>query len=174
MEEKAIVERCKIGEIEAYKILYTRYNRPLFHTAYRMLGNKEDAEDAVQTTFLKVYKSIQKFQYKSKFSTYLFRILMNTCIDIGKKKTKYKFQSMEKIEYKNFNNPDYEVKMEIDQALEKLPHKQRECFLLFTVADRKQKEIAEILDISIGGVKSNIFQAKSKLRSYLGKCKRSC
>ncbi len=172
MEEKAVIERCKTGEVKAYKILYARYNQPLLHTAYRMLGNKEDAEDAVQTTFLKVYKSIKNFQYKSKFSTYLFRILLNACIDIGKKKKKNNFRSMEKIENINIKYPDYEVKQEIEQALEKIPPKQRECFLLFTVGDRKQKEIAEILDISIGGVKSNIFQAKSKLRSYLSECKK--
>lgn len=172
MEEKVIIERCKAGEIASYKIIYNRYNRPLFHTAYRMLGNREDAEDAVQTAFIKMYKSIKRFKYKSKFSTYLFRILINTCIDMNKRKYKLKLRSRETIEDTvSFNNLDYEIKLEIDKAVRKLPPKQQECFLLFTVGDRKQKEIAEILNISIGGVKSNIFQAKSKLRSYLNEYK---
>jgi len=170
MKEKDIIERCQAGEIEAFKILYDRYNRPLLHTAYRMLGNTHDAEDAVQTAFLKVHKSIKGFKYKSKFSTYLFRILINICIDMNKKKSTY--SSMETIkDSAEFNGPDYAVRLEIDKALRKLPSKQRECFLLFTVGDRKQKEIAEILDISVGGVKSNIFQAKVKLRAYLNEYK---
>jgi len=165
MKEKDIIERCQTGEIEAFKLLYNRYNRPLLHTAYRMLGNTHDAEDAVQTAFLKVYKNIKRFRYKSKFSTYLFKILINICIDMSKKKHRNK--KVELMEDINLKKPNYELEMEIDRALQKLPSKQRECFLLFTVGDRKQKEIAEILDISLGSVKANIFHAKLKLRSYL-------
>ena len=170
MEEKAIIERCKVGEIRAYKIIYNRYNRPLFHTAYRMLGNREDAEDAVQTTFLKLYKGIKSFKFKAKFSTYLFQILINTCIDMNKKKSK--IRSGELMENSAVSmNTDIEIKMEIDRALHTLPPKQKQCFLLFTVGDRKQREIAKILGISLGGVKSNIFQAKTKLRFFLNESK---
>ena len=68
-------------------------------------------------------------------------------------------------------NTDIEIKMEIDRALHTLPPKQKQCFLLFTVGDRKQREIAKILGISLGGVKSNIFQAKTKLRFFLNESK---
>ncbi len=166
MKEKEIIEKCKSGEIGAYKFLYDRYNRPLFHTAYRMLGNREDAEDAVQTTFIKLYKGIKRFKFKAKFSTYLFQILINTCIDMNKKKSKIRLGELGENSAVSMNT-DVEIKMEIDRALHTLPPKQKQCFLLFTVGDRKQREIAKILGISLGGVKSNIFLAKSKLRSYL-------
>jgi len=75
--ENEIVKRCQAGDIDAYQQIYVRYSPMLLQTALRLLGNQPDAEDAVQTAFLKLYRYIHKFQFSSKLSTYLYRILLN-------------------------------------------------------------------------------------------------
>ena len=86
MVESDIVHRCQQYDLSAYKMIYERYEQPLLHTAVRMLGQLQDAEDAVQITFLKLYRGIQNYNYSSRFSTSLFRILMNACFDILRKR----------------------------------------------------------------------------------------
>ena len=79
--ERELVQRCQAGELAAYEILYRHFELPLLSFGLRMLGRQEDAEDALQTTFLKLYRGVAKFNFDSKFSTYLFRIMMNVCFD---------------------------------------------------------------------------------------------
>lgn len=81
-EESRIVERCREGDLGAYHLLYERYEKPLLRTAFRLVGRRQEAEDAVQETFLKLYRGIGGFRSGSRFSTYLFRILINTCPDM--------------------------------------------------------------------------------------------
>lgn len=94
MNENKIIRKCQKHDLRAYKMIYDRYNQPLLHTAMRMLGHKQDAEDAVQMTFLRLYRGIQRFRYDSKFSTYLFRILMNVCFDFLEKRDRIKMQAL--------------------------------------------------------------------------------
>lgn len=70
MDEEAIVQRCKEGDLMAYRLLYERYEQPFLRTAYRMLGRQQDAEDAVQDTFLKLHRGIRHYKCGSRFSTY--------------------------------------------------------------------------------------------------------
>ena len=165
MDETKLVMRCKEYDVGAFKMIYEHYQQPLLRTALRMLKQKQDAEDAVQTTFVKLYKGIAKFKFQSKFSTYLFRILINTCFDIlnSKKKSEAGPLSDSDSSYR----PDTELLTSIELAIDKLPAQMRVCFVLFAVEEFKQKEIARILDLSIGGVKSNIYHAKCRLREML-------
>lgn len=88
MNERQIVLRCQKQDLGAFKMIYDRYSQSLLHTAQRILGQRQDAEDAVQTVFIKLYRGIGNYRFDSKFSTYLFRILMNACFDTLKKKKK--------------------------------------------------------------------------------------
>lgn len=165
MDEKKLVLRCREYDAGAFKMIYGHYQQPLLRTALRMLKQRQDAEDAVQTTFVKLYKGIANFKFQSKFSTYLFRILINTCFDMlnSKKKT----DAGPLADSDSSHQPDTELSTSIEMAIDKLPGQMRACFVLFAVEGFKQKEIARMLDLSIGGVKANIYHAKCRLREML-------
>jgi RNA polymerase sigma factor (sigma-70 family) len=165
MDEAEIIQKCKGNDLNAFKMIYHRYEQPLLHTAFRMLGQQQDAEDAVQTTFLKLYRGVQKFRCGSRFSTYLFRILLNVCFDMLKKRKIKNIQLDEKIDLSI--RPKNDLKMRLEEAVGKLPERMRACFVLFAVEDIRQSEIAQILNLTVGGVKSNIYHAKAKLRAML-------
>ena len=165
MNENEIIQRCQQHDLSAYKMIYDRYVHPLLHTALRMLGQQQDAEDAVQTTFLKLYRWIQNYNYSSKFSTYLFRILMNACFDILRKRKRMKVSPLEE-GYVSYHSR-HEEKMVLEEAIKALPERMRACFILFAVEELKQSEIAQIMNITPGGVKSTIYHAKTRLRAKL-------
>ena len=165
MLENEIIEKCKEGELSTYKMIYDRYEQPLLRTALRMLGQQQDAEDAVQMTFIRLYRGIRKFRHEAKFSTYLFRILMNVCFDQIEKKKKMKYQKLDTVDPSHSSRID--LRLQLKEAIDALPAQQKACFVLFAIEERQQSEIAEIMGLSLGGVKSNIHHAKNRLRSLL-------
>lgn len=165
MNEEKIIKKCKKNDLSAYKMIYDRYGQPLLRTALRILGQQQDAEDAIQTTFLKLFRGIQNYNHSAKFSTYLFRILINVCFDILRKRKRALLHKPNKDRY--FQKPNHEEKMGLEEAIASLPHRMRACFVLFAVEEFKQSEIAELLNMSLGGVKATIYQAKRRLRTML-------
>jgi len=165
MRENEIVRRCQEGDVSAYKVIYDRYGQLLLRTALRMLGQKQDAEDAVQVTFIRLYRGIKNFRYDSKFSAYLFRILLNVCLNQIAKKKKMKTQALNTVHL--HHQPRPELRIQLEEAINHLPAQQKACFVLFAVEELSQDEIAAILGLSVGGVKSNIHHAKKKLRALL-------
>ena len=131
----------------------------------RMLGRQEDAEDAVQTAFLKLYRGVNQFQFNAKFSTYLLRIMMNVCFDLIQKRRGRKEQVLEDTEVSHA--PRIDLRLQLEEAINALPEGMRACFVLFAVEEMKQEQIAEILHLSVGTVKAQIFHAKARLRSLL-------
>ena len=136
MNEAEIVQKCQESDLSAFKMIYDRYKQPLLHTAFRMLGQQQDAEDAVQTAFLKLYRGIQKFRYDSKFSSYLFRILLNVCFDMLEKRKNKSVQLNEKMELSE--RPKNDLKMRLEDAIGRLPERMRACFVLFAIEDIQQ------------------------------------
>jgi len=165
MDENRIIVQCQNGDTEAFRAIYERYSQPLLRTARRMLGNLWDAQDAVQTAFIRLHKSIARFEGRSAFSSYLFRILINVCYDMLKKRQRMKLAPIENVQDPIQNDPTEMIALE--QAIDALPPQMRVCFTLFAVEGMRQEDVADILGLSIGGVKSNIFHAKNKLRESL-------
>lgn len=130
-----------------------------------MLGRQEDAEDAVQTAFLKLYRGVSQFQFSAKFSTYLLRIMMNVCFDLIQKRRGPKEQVFAEIEISHA--PHLDLRLQLEEAINTLPERMRACFVLFAVEEMKQEEIAEVLHLRVGTVKSQIFHAKARLRALL-------
>lgn len=153
--------------MEGYRQLYERYARPLLHIGLRMLGNSGDAEDAVQETFIKVYRGIGGFKEASRFSTWLFRIHLRVCLDLLKKRKKPLLDIVRKDV--QTAAPDYELKLALKKGVNALPPQQKACFVLYAVEGFKQQEIGEILNIETGTVKAHIHHAKKRLRSLLEK-----
>ncbi len=150
--------------MRAYEMIFKNYGQSMLRIALRLLGNLQDAEDAVQTTFVKLFRGIKNFKFKSKFSTYLYRILINNCYDTLRKKPKHQLD-LENVILRDYSVPG--LAMELASAMETLPSRMKACFVLFAVEGFKQEEIARIMDINIGTVKTNIFRAKEHLRELL-------
>jgi len=165
MEEDEMIEACRQGDLTAYRRVYERYERPLLRTACRMLRLQEDAEDAVQETFLKLQRGINGFRRGARFSTYLFRILINTCYDVLRRRNRSGFEAAdpELLPVLSSN----EAELSIRQAVEALPPQMKASFILFAVEEFTQEEVARILDISVGSVKVNVHRARRKLRDWL-------
>jgi RNA polymerase sigma-70 factor (ECF subfamily) len=164
MDEEAIIERCREGDLAAFRRLYERYEQPLLRTASRLLGRRQDAEDAVQETFIKLYRRIDLFQSGSKFSTYLFRILINTCTDILRKRTPE--TALDPDREDPGARSGHELRFSLEEAILSLPDRMRACFVLFAVEELDQAEIARILEISVGAVKAHVHRARIRLRDW--------
>lgn len=163
-EIKKLITACRNGDINAYRAIYEQYGDMLYSIAFRLLGNKEDSEDALQNTFIKLYRHLDQFRFESKFSSYLVRILINTCHDLQNKRNGL-LQIFETVEINQ--DQDQDMGLTLNKAIQMLPEKMRECFVLFAVEGFKQNEIAEMLEINEGTVKAHIFQAKAKLREII-------
>jgi RNA polymerase sigma-70 factor (ECF subfamily) len=165
MNEENVIRLAQQGDLKAYRIIYERYEQPLLRTAWRMLGQQQDAEDAVQEAFLKLYRGIHTYDGSSRFSTFLFRILINTCIDILRKRSSLIAHDVDPASLPH--NPSHETRFELAEAIETLPEQMRGCFILFAVEELKQEEVAEIMNLTAGSVKAHIHRAKARLRTLL-------
>jgi RNA polymerase sigma factor (sigma-70 family) len=170
MDEEAIVKKCQRGDLGAYRMIYERYEQPFLRTAFRMLGRQQEAEDAVQDTFLKLYCGIHHYKSGTRFSSYIFRILINSCYDILRKRSPEVSLDLNKTEH--YHLPSGETRHSIKEAIAALPGQMRACFVLFAIEGFKQEEIAEVLEIKVGTVKATIHWAKARLRTWLSKAYR--
>ena len=169
MDEQIMIKRCQQNDMGAFKMIFEQYGQSMMRTALRFLGNRQDAEDVVQTTFLKLFRGIKNFKFRSKFSTYLYRILVNNCYDSLR---------MKRIEPENLENislainPEPGLGMDLERAINKLPPRMKTCFILYAIEGFKQEEIAGILKMSLGTVKATIFRARKNLMDLLADTRR--
>jgi RNA polymerase sigma-70 factor (ECF subfamily) len=167
-DEERMIERCRAGDLDAYRQVYDRYGQPLLRTATRLLDRPQEAEDAVQETFLKLFRGIHGFRSGARFSTYLFQILHNTCVDTLRKR---KPAAADVTEMDALGIPSsHELAHSLAQAVDGLPVQMRACFVLFAVEEFSQEEVADILGVSVGTIKASIHRARKKLRAWLGSC----
>lgn len=167
MDEEAIVQRCKEGDLMAYRLLYERYEQPFLRTATRMLGRQQEAEDAVQETFFKLHRGIRHYKSGSRFSTYFFRILLNSCYDMLRKRGPELSGELDLSFISHPSPRETGLRASIEEAISSLPERMRACYVLFAVEEFRMDEIAQILEIHIGTVKASIHRARIKLRSWL-------
>ena len=162
---KELIENCQKGDMESFKLIYRHYEKTIYGYCFRMLNNQQDSEDAMQTIFLNLYRGIGKYRFKARFSTYLFTITRNVCIDLLKNQKGEK-KNLDEVE--NISVNPRSAEQDIANAISRLPQKTRECFILFAMEGYPQGEIAELLNIKPGTVKAFIFQARQKLIAWLG------
>ncbi len=164
-DEEQVIERCRAGDLSAYKQIYDRYGQPLLRTALRLLGRPQEAEDAVQETFVKLFRGIMGFRRGARFSTYLFQILHNTCLDMIRKR---KPTGGDTVEAETLGVPSFhELGHSLAEAVNSLPVHMKACFVLFAIEQFSQEEAADILGVNVGTVKTNVHRARTKLRAWL-------
>ncbi|WP_046755587.1 RNA polymerase sigma factor [Kordia jejudonensis] len=164
------------GNVNAYAILVTKYKDMMFTLALRMVGNREDAEEIAQDTFVKAYTSLSTFKGTSKFSTWLYRIVYNTSLDyIKKKKRVILSEHIDEIHEASIGTMQdamsyleaQEKKETIERALLQLPEEERVLLTLFYFEELSLKEITEIVHISYENVKIKLHRSRKKLYHIL-------
>jgi RNA polymerase sigma-70 factor (ECF subfamily) len=141
--------------------------------ARNLLGSPSEAEDAVQETFLKVQRKIESFRGQSSFVTWTFRILVNTCHDLRRRRVRRKELTGEAAPdskpFPEMRAPSAHpaLRMALERAIAKLTQHQRDVFLLYEVEGFRHAEIAEMLEITETASKNTLFQAKKSLRTML-------
>ena len=179
-DERSIVDRAAKGDVDAFESLVKAYEKKLYNMAYRLVSDPEDALDVVQEVFLKTYQALPNFRGDSQFSTWLYRVCVNTCLDHLRKDKKSKSYSLDapmdlgdsevqrQVEDDGISTEDaVEMKSTGEEILEIInqldPH-YRTALILCDVHDYSYKEIAEILNVSLGTVKSRIHRARNLVR----------
>jgi RNA polymerase sigma-70 factor (ECF subfamily) len=188
MDEREIrlIRRAQAGDGAAFEALVQRHDRQVLRLARQMLNNLEDAQDVYQDIFIKVFRSLPAFRFESEFSTWLFRIVVNQCINYRQWRSRRRFLSFDahnddEENATNYlpkdNNPDperetlsKELSREIALAMASLSDKQRAVFALRHFHDLKLQDIAKTLGCAEGTVKNYLFRAtqhmQEKLREY--------
>ncbi|MFN3485433.1 MAG: RNA polymerase sigma factor [Planctomycetota bacterium] len=168
--ETDLMLRVKAGDPAALEELYRLYERPLFSYLYRLSGNRTRAEDLLQETFLRVWRSAARYTPSAKVSTYLFHIAHNLFANEAARLRPASLPAPPDPETRSDPAADLERRnthSAVLQALRTLPEGERACLLLSEYQGLSYSEIAEILDIPVGTVKSRIFNALRRLRDIL-------
>jgi RNA polymerase sigma-70 factor (ECF subfamily) len=181
--DAALMLRVKRGDRRAFEALVEKYKQPVMNLVYRTLPDATEAEDLAQSVFVQVYKSRERYEVSARFSTWLFTIARNLCLNEIRRRTRHPAESldiphpensdqpMRQFEdTRNFAAPDSalhaELEQKIHEALSALPENQRTAILLFR-EDLSYDEIARILDCSLSATKSLIHRGRETLKARL-------
>lgn len=177
LNESKLIKKCIEGDIDAFEILIEKYKQTAYNIALGIVKNPDDAMDMSQEALIKVYRYIKNFNQKSSFSTWLYRIVMNTCLDYIKKNEKNKVVPINEEVINNEDscmdsNPEkiLDKKIETQQirdAIYKLAPIQKNAIILRDIQGFSYEEIANITDCSLGTVKSRIKRGRENLKEIL-------
>lgn len=184
INEEALVSQAQGGSLEAFSSLVEMYQERAIHAANSFVGNFEDARDIAQDAFVKAYQNLARFEGQSRFYTWFYRILVNSCKDFLRKKKLRRTVSFwtrdEKGDERDGSeaivSPEAtavetalsrELGAKIHAALERLPFQQRSAFTLRYLEGLSMEEIAETMGLSVGAVKAHLWQGGQKMKKQL-------
>jgi RNA polymerase sigma-70 factor (ECF subfamily) len=167
-----IVDRVLRGDAEAFGVLVARYRDKYARYAFHMLGNREDAEEALQDAFTRAYRSLARCEDPERFGAWLFRILVNRCRTVGARRGRRAktFVSDEAAMLAASDEHPAERtawREEIDRALDKLRPEQREAFLLKYVEELGYDEMSQVTGVGVSALKMRVMRACDRLRELL-------
>jgi len=171
VEEQAIISRAQQGDQQAFYQLYQKYHRKVYAICWRMLADKDSAEDVCQEVFVQLWQKISNFRGDSKFSTWLHSVTSNIVLGHLRKHKNW-LQRIFSIEDQTIQ--DVAVEMEdtseltaLDMHIARLPERARLVFVLFAVEGYRHEEISKMLDMAVGTSKAQYHRAKSLLREWV-------
>ena len=174
-----LVERARAGDTDAFRELVERHSRTMFKTAFRLTGNEADADDLVQEALLRAYRKLDRFDGRSQFSTWLYRITVNCGMDLMRKKSRRHARAalddgvvLDSVATED-PRPDRlalsgEVRRAVESVLGTLSPMERSAFVLRHFEGRSIAEIGGLLGARSSATKHAIFRAVKKLRAELG------
>lgn len=173
--DEELAEQYAAGKVECFEELFSRYRRPIFSYAFRMLSGWSLAEDACQEVFLRVHSGIGKYEPRSRFAAWIFTIAYNVCIDSLRKRKREQWlriglprrepSAASRIDRELLENQQREIVL---REIQKMGEKQREVFLLRVHGDLRFREIAEMLRIPLNTALVRYHQAVLHLKRALG------
>lgn len=186
LDDSQLVDRARSGDKRAFRILVERYQKRVYGIAYGVVRNEEDALDVSQEAFIKVHRNLARFQGTSSFYTWLYRIVVNLCIDQKRRKSRAMQVDFDdsrdhgdvaedsggRISGSPYRDParavsDAELRDEMDRAMSALSDKHRRVVVLRELEGLSYKEIADVEEISVGTVMSRLHHARQNLQSSL-------
>ncbi len=179
-QDYAVVQRVLGGEKKAFAELVERHKDRALTLAIRILKNREDAEEALQDAFVRAFNALPRFEWKSSFSTWFYRIVYNVCVTgLGKRDKKQRISIDDEDESGNVVElpseevpPDLafessELNAIVQEEIDRLPEAYGPTFTLFFVQDMSYDEIVEVTGLPLGTVKARLFRARMMLRNAL-------
>ncbi|MDD8018080.1 MAG: sigma-70 family RNA polymerase sigma factor [Bacteroidota bacterium] len=183
-EDSKLIKAAIKGNQKSYRALLKKYHDQVYNLLYRMVHEKDEVEDLTQEAFIKAFQSLQNFNEEFAFSTWLYKIATNNCIDYIRKKKLQTFSIDKPIESKDgdytFEIPDSTFEPDksmiaaqrakaLEEAVNSLPEKYRQVILMRHSEDKDYQEIADELNLPLGTVKAHIFRAREILYKRLKK-----
>jgi len=166
-----LVASALAGNSDAFAVLVERYDRAVYHLAYRTMRDVEEARDVAQEAFFKAFRSLRTFKSGGRFSTWIFAIAYHACCDRLARRKRY---SNEELPERADSGPGPEQSVialdearRLRAAIEALPQKYRTVITLYHLQGQHYEEIAAVLGVPMGTVKTHLFRAKEQLRRLL-------
>lgn len=182
-DDEVLVKRAQHDDLSAFDELVERYKQRLYATIYHMTSNHEDANDLLQDTFVKAYKSLTHFQGKSSFYTWVYRIAVNRTINFIKRGRRHNALSLDDVDSGIHTDPDYvelmshdtprreaglnELQVRLNKALQKLSEPHRAVVVMHDIQGMTHADIAKVMECSEGTVRSRLFYARQQLQGLL-------
>ena len=176
IQDEQILELIKNKKTlnKGFGLLMNAYQERLYHHIRSILNNHDDTDDVLQNTFIKVFKYIQKFEGRSNLYTWMFRIATNeamTFLAKNKKKTEFlenvAVENVYKTQYFGNDIDGSRIKVVLDNAIQKLPVKQKKVFNLRYFEEMSYRDMSDVLDTSVGALKASYHHAVKKIESYI-------
>ncbi|MBQ9857198.1 MAG: sigma-70 family RNA polymerase sigma factor [Clostridia bacterium] len=179
-DDDRLVDAALGGDMRAFELLMEKHESKMYAVALRMCANREDAQDCLQDAMLRIYKALPSFKGQSSFSTWAYRITMNTCLDELRRKKVRQAASLDQMLEVGWSPVDeenaterhvdnQELKRNLSKAIQTLPEEMRAAVVLRDVQGFSYDEIASMLSTNVGTVKSRISRGREKLREILSK-----
>ena len=169
-DDQGWIEQSRQGDYEAFESLVRKYQRMIYALTFRMSGSTADAEDLTQETFVRAFEQLDGFRGEAKFSSWLYRIAMNQCLNWRKRsERREQLHNAWHEHHANASSHRDERSAEVQAALQKLSPEQRAAIVLTVYEEMNHGEAARILGCSEATVSWRLFVARRKLRQLLGK-----
>ncbi|MCI5992684.1 MAG: sigma-70 family RNA polymerase sigma factor [Clostridiales bacterium] len=182
MQDELLIRRAQSGDEGAFEQLLLAHQKSVYNLCLRMAGNPDDALDLSQEAFIRAWRALGQYQFDAAFSTWLFRLTSNVCIDFLRRQKRQQHMSLTVTDDdepgEEFTVPDpapgpeeqavhNERRQAVARAMAALPEDYRAVMQLRAVEELSYEQIAEILDIKVGTVKSRLARARTQLRKIL-------
>jgi RNA polymerase sigma-70 factor (ECF subfamily) len=166
VDDPAVVSRCLAGDTEAFGLLVQKYTPPVFGVAFRITGNRQEAEDVTQTAFLKSFESLASYNPQYRFFSWLYRIAVNEALNAGRRRSAVETLD-EDLPVDDLSPEQREREELLQKGLMELQPDSRAVVVLRHFEDLSYEEIAGVLEIPAKTVKSRLFTARTQLREIL-------
>jgi len=178
MEESRLIQRAAKGDAAAFNQLLGMHERRMYAVALRMCGNPEDAQDCLQEAMLRIFRSITGFKAQSSFSTWVYRITMNTCLDELRRRKNRPNTSLDGLTDAGWAPEDTgpspekhamqsDMGRQLHAMMQELPEEMRSAVVLRDIEGYSYDEIANMLGVNVGTIKSRISRGREKLREKI-------